>query len=273
MAAPTTPVPARDTRRPLSLAPRMLDYWWTVYRRTWRGSVISSFVTPLLYVVAMGVLLGGFIPGDPAELEGATSYLMFVAPGMLAAQSMQLVFGELTYPVMSGVKWHKTYFAMIATPLGVRDVVQSQVAFVVFRVALTSAVFCLVMAPFGVFASVGGAILALLAQLLVALAFATPVFALSAHLKDESGFSLIFRLGMIPMFLFSGAFFPISNLSAPLELLARLTPLWHGVDLSRMLTVGQLDAGPAAVHVVYLGALAVAGYLLVVNRLERRLVS
>ena len=74
--------------RTRSLAPRMVDYWATVYRRTWRGSVVSSFVTPLLYVLAMGVLLGGFIKGDPATLEGAPTYLAFVAPGMLAAQSM-----------------------------------------------------------------------------------------------------------------------------------------------------------------------------------------
>jgi lipooligosaccharide transport system permease protein len=73
------------TSSPL-LAGRMTDYWLTVYKRSWRGSVISSFVTPLLYVLAMGVLLGGFIKGDPAKLEGATSYLMFVAPGMVAAQ-------------------------------------------------------------------------------------------------------------------------------------------------------------------------------------------
>ena len=263
----------RARTRTRSLAPRMADYWWTVYRRTWRGSVVSSFVTPLLYVLAMGVLLGGFIKGDPATLEGAPTYLAFVAPGMLAAQSMQLVFGELTYPVMSGVKWHKTYFAMMATPLSVRDLVQSQVAFVVFRVALTSAVFCLVTAPFGVFSSVGGAVLAFLAQLLVALAFATPVFALSAYLKDEMGFSLVFRLGMIPMFLFSGAFFPVANLDPALEAVAKVTPLWHGVDLTRMLTVGRLDPGLALLHVVYLGVLAAVGYALVVRFLSRRLAS
>ena len=78
--------------------------------------MISSFVTPLLYVLAMGVLLGGFIEGDPAKLDGATSYLAFVAPGMVAAQAMTTVFGEVTYPVMGMVKWHKTYFGMIATP-------------------------------------------------------------------------------------------------------------------------------------------------------------
>ncbi len=256
-----------------SLAPRMVDYWWTVYRRTWKGSVVSSFVTPLFYVLAMGVLLGGFIKGDPAKLEGATSYLAFVAPGMLAAQSMQLAFGELTYPVMSGIKWHKTYFAMVATPLSVRDVVQSQVGFVLVRIVMTSAVFCLVMAPFGVFASVGGALLAFLAQVLVGAAFATPVFALSAYLRTEMGFSLVFRLGMLPMFLFSGAFFPVANLGGALEVLAKVTPLWHGVDLTRRLTTGHVEALPVLVHLVYLGALAVVGYVLTVRFLTRRLVS
>jgi lipooligosaccharide transport system permease protein len=255
------------------LASRLSDYWWTVYKRSWRGSVISSFFTPLLYVVAMGVLLGGFIKGDPAKLEGATSYLMFVAPGMVAAQSMTLVFGEMTYPVMSAVKWHKTYFSMTATPLSVRDVVVAHIAFVTARVALTSGVFLLVMAPFGVFSSVLGVVLAFLLQLLIGLAFATPVYAITASVKDESIFSLLFRLGMIPMFLFSGAFFPVSNLDPFLEVVAKLTPLWHGVDLTRMLTVGHVQAGWALVHLVYLGALAVGGYLLVVRQLEKRLVE
>jgi lipooligosaccharide transport system permease protein len=255
------------------LASRLSDYWWTVYKRSWRGSVISSFVTPLLYVLAMGVLLGGFIKGDPAKLEGATSYLMFVAPGMVAAQSMTLVFGEMTYPVMSAVKWHKTYFSMTATPLSVRDVVVAHLTFVTARVALTSGVFLLVMAPFGVFSSVLGVVLAFFLQLLIGLAFATPVYAITASVKDESVFSLIFRLGMIPMFLFSGAFFPVGNLDPFLEGLAKVTPLWHGVDLTRMLTVGHVQVGWALVHLVYLGALAVGGYLLVVRQLEKRLVE
>lgn len=255
------------------LAGRMTDYWVTVYKRSWRGSVVSSFVTPLLYVLAMGVLLGGFIKGDPAKLEGATSYLMFVAPGMVAAQSMTLVFGEMTYPVMSAVKWHKTYFSMVATPLSPRDIVVSQLGFVTARVALNSGVFLLVMAPFGVFRSLVGVLLAFVAQLLIGLAFATPLFALTASLKSESAFSLIFRLGMIPMFLFSGAFFPVANLDPALEAIARVTPLWHGVDLTRMLTVGHLQPGWAVVHLVYLAALTVAGYLLVVRRLEKRLVG
>jgi lipooligosaccharide transport system permease protein len=107
------------TRPPTNVfagAARLLDYWAIAYRRTWKGSVISSFVTPLFFVLAMGVLLGGFIEGDPDKLEGATSYLAFVAPGMIAAQAMTTAFGETTYPVMGMIKWHKAYFGMVATP-------------------------------------------------------------------------------------------------------------------------------------------------------------
>ena len=126
--AGATRVPTRTG--PFDGARRMVDYWAIVYLRTWKGSVISSFVLPFLYILAMGVLLGGFIEGDPAELEGATSYLSFVAPGMLAAQAMTTVFGEVTYPVLANIKWTKVYFGMIATPLTVGDVVMSTLGFV-----------------------------------------------------------------------------------------------------------------------------------------------
>jgi lipooligosaccharide transport system permease protein len=258
-----------DVRR----AARMADYWGVVYLRTWKGSVISSFVVPLLYILAMGVLLGGFIKGDPDKLEGATSYLAFVAPGMLAAQSMTTVFGEVTYPVMSMIKWQRTYFGMIATPLGVPDVIFSHLGFVVFRVATVSAVFLAVMAPFGVFESFGGVVVAFFVQLLIGLAFAAPIYALSAGLKNESGYALVFRLGMIPMFLFSGAFFPVSNLDPWMEALAKVTPLWHGVDLTRMLVLGRVDSSMAWVHVGYLAGLALLGWFLAVRLLHKRLVD
>ena len=258
---------------PFNGAGRLVDYWATVYLRTWKASVVSSFLVPLLYIVALGVLLGGFIKGDPSKLEGATSYLAFVAPGMVAAQAMTTVFGEVTYPVMGMIKWQRIYYSMIATPLTVGDIVFAQLGFVMFRVATVSAVFLAVMSLFGVFASVSGVLVAFFVQLLIGLAFATPVFALSAAMKDESAFSLVFRLGMIPLFLFSGAFFPITNLSVVMEWFARVTPLWHGVDLTRMLVLGRLDVSTALVHVVYLAALAAAGWWLTVRNLQKRLVS
>ena len=269
----TTSGGVRTRTGPFDGAGRLVDYWATVYLRTWKGSVISSFVVPLLYILAMGVLLGGFIEGDPDKLEGATTYLAFVAPGMLAAQSMTTVFGEVTYPVMGMIKWNKTYYSMVATPLTVGDIVLSTLGFVLFRVGTVSAVFLLVMTPFGVFSSFWGVMVAFFVQFLIGLAFATPIYALTSAIKDESAFSLVFRLGMLPLFLFSGAFFPIGNLSPAMEWFARLTPLWHGVDLTRMLVLGQVDLSLALVHVTYLAVLTALGWWLTVRLLTRRLVS
>lgn len=153
---------------------RQFDYWFTVYRRTWRGSVVSSFVMPLFYVLAMGVLLGGFIDRGPAELEGAPTYLAFIAPGLVAAHAMMTATGEVTWPVLGAIKWHKTYLGMAATPLSVPDIVAAHLLFVVFRVATACGVFLLVLSAFGIFGSVLGVLAAFGVQLLIGMAFATP---------------------------------------------------------------------------------------------------
>lgn len=250
---------------------RQLDYWMIAYLRTWKGTAITSFVMPLLYVAALGVLLGGFIDQGSPALEGAPTYLAFVAPGLVAAHAMQTATGEVTWPVMGMIKWHRTYYAMIASPLSVADVVTAQLMFVLFRVASSCGVFLLVLSFFGVFDSALGVLAAWLVQVLVGLAFATMFFAYSASLKSEAGFAVIYRLLVMPLFLFSGAFFPIANLAAPLEWVARLTPLWHGVDLTRMLTLGRLDGSSAAIHLAYLLVMCAAGWWLAVRRLEKRL--
>jgi lipooligosaccharide transport system permease protein len=252
---------------------RQVDYWSTVYKRTWQASVISSFLAPLLYVLAMGVLLGGFIDGDPDVLEGATSYFDFVVPGLIAAHAMQTAVGETTYPVMGMIKWQRIYDSMLATPLGCRDLVAAHLSFVGFRLATTCAVYNLVLAPFGVFATWWGALAAFASQLLVGMVFAAWVYGFSARLKTESGFGVLFRLGIFPLFLFSGAFFPIANLGDVGAWVARLTPLWHGVSLSRMFTLDDVTWWVAGVNVVVLAALAVAGWFWAVSGLEKRLVS
>ena len=250
---------------------RQRPYWATVYKRTWKGSIFTSFVVPLFYVLAMGVLLGRFVDAGQANLGGAPSYLAFVAPGLVAAQSMQTTTGETTWPVMGMIKWHKSYYAMTASPLSVADIVAAHLLFVTFRLLTTCGVFLLVLTPFGVFESWWGVLLAWPVTVLVGLSFAGFFHAFSSTIKNDTGFSIIYRLLVIPLFLFSGAFFPISNLAAPLELVARVTPLWHGVDLTRMLVLGQLRPGPAAVHLAYLLVLSLAGWALAVRRLDKRL--
>jgi lipooligosaccharide transport system permease protein len=263
-----TPQPGR-----VAMVLRQTEYWKTVYRRTWRGSVISSFVSPMFYVAAMGLLLGGFIDAGGSDLEGAPTYLAYIAPGLLAAHVMQTAAGEVLWPVMGAIKWNKTYYGMIATPLTTADIVAAHLMYVLFRVATTAAVFMVVLAFFGVYQSWTGALLAFGVQLLVGLAFGSVIYGYSAGLSSEAGFALVYRLVIIPLFLFSGAFFPISNLSEPLEWLARLTPLWHGVDLTRMLTLGSVDGAMALLHVAYLAVMSALGWWWAVRRLTNRLID
>jgi lipooligosaccharide transport system permease protein len=132
-------------------------------------------------------------------------------------------------------------------------------------------VFLLVVAVFGIFDSPGAMLLAWAVQVLVGLAFATVFFGISASVRSESAFAVIQRLVIIPQFLFSGAFFPIANLSAPLEWLARLTPMWHGVDLTRMVLLERVDGGVAVLHVAYLVVMSVVGWWFAARALTRRL--
>ncbi|HEY3528027.1 MAG TPA: ABC transporter permease [Nocardioides sp.] len=252
---------------------RQVDYWWTVYKRTWRGSVITSFASPLFYVLAMGVLLGGFVHVSPSRLDGATSYLAFIVPGLIAAQAMQTAVFETTYPVMGALKWHKSFYAQLASPLEARDLANAMLAFTLLRIASTCGVYFLVMAPFGVFASWWGPVVAFVATLLVGMAFAVWTFAFSAHIESEASFGLIFRLGLIPLFLFSGSFFPISNLGPVLEWVARLTPLWHGVNLTRMFSLDHVDWSTAAINVAVLAVVLVSGWWTALRSLERRLAT
>ncbi len=274
--------PARSTdRRRLRwdefvprLVPRLTDYWVTVYKRTWRGSVITSFLMPFLYLTAMGVGLGSFVDKNSASNAlGEVSYLAFIAPGLLATTAMQAAVGESTYPVMAGFKWQRFFYSMAATPLRVADVAAGQLAFVAFRITLTCAVFLGVLAAYGALAGVLGGLAALAVSVLLGLAYATPMMGLSARLKNDSGFSLVFRLGLMPMFLFSGAFFPISQLPEAIVWIAYLTPIWHGVELSRSLTLGTASWLPALGHLAYLLAWFLVGWYYCVTGFAKKLSS
>jgi lipooligosaccharide transport system permease protein len=260
-------------RTTLALAARQVDYWLVVYRRTWRGSVVSSFLLPVLYLAAMGVGLGSFIdsPGAREQL-GGVSYLEYVAPGLLAATAMQGAVGESTYPVLCNFKWTKVYLAMVATPLSVPSVLLAHLSYLTLRLFLTCAVFLAVLGVFGLLSGVVTGLVALPAAVLIGMAHATPVFAYAASLRDEHGFAVMFRLGVMPMFLFSGAFFPVSQLPQVFEWLAYATPLYHGVELARMLTTGA-PAPMALLHTAYLLLWLVAGWWLALRAFSRRLVD
>ena len=263
-----------STRSTLQLAWRQLDYWATVYRRTWKGSVVTSFLLPVLYLAAMGVGLGSFIDSPDAQQRlGGVSYLAFVAPGLLATTAMQTAIGESTYPVLGNFKWTKVYLSMVATPIVVPSVLLAHLAYVAFRLVTTCAVFLVVLSLFGLVPGAGAAVGALLVAVVIGLAHATPVFAYAARLTEDSGFAALFRLGVMPMFLFSGAFFPVSNLGPVMEWVAKLTPLWHGVNLSRMFCLDTIDWSTAAINVAVLLAMTAFGWWWSVTGLTRRLIK
>jgi lipooligosaccharide transport system permease protein len=247
---------------------------WIKYRRTWKFTLMTTVVNPVFFLLGMGVGLGALIDkgqGGGHGSLGGVAYLAFLAPGLLAANAAQLAGIESTFPIMSKIKWDKTYDAMLSTPLGVDDVVVGQLAWIALRLLQTSTIFFVVMLLFGAVES-PLAVLAIPGAVLVGMALAAPICAYAATRENDYAMSTVWRLLIMPMFLFSGTFFPVSQLPAGIRPLAYATPLWHGVDLCRSLAFASVDPWTMVGHVAYLGVLVVIGYGLCRMTFRRRLV-
>lgn len=256
----------------LTPAARAFEAYVYGYRRTWRGSLMSTFVMPLVYLGAMGFGVGALIhTRHAAGSLGGMTYLEFLAPGMLAASAMQVVIGEVTWPVIAQVKWTKTYQAMVATPLRGDDVVLANLAWVGVRAGMTALATYVAMAVFGVVHTPWSA-LSIPVGVLTGLALGTPVYAFAIRRENETSFSLVFRFGTVPLFLFSGTFFPVSQLPGVIRPLAYASPLWHGVDLCRALVAGHPTLGMSLLHLAYLAAWMVVGFVLSVTGFRKRMV-
>jgi lipooligosaccharide transport system permease protein len=243
-------------------AVRSLEYWMYQYKRTWRGTVTSGLMSPLLYLAAMGVGLGSLVDKHHSGRGslGGVSYVAFLAPGMLAAVAMQVGAQESTYPVLGAIKWMRTYLAMLATPLRVVDVLVGHLLWIMIRVTLTVLMFLVVMVLFGA-GHHWSVLLALPAAVLTGMAFAVPIVAFAATRDGDAAFAALFRFVVMPMFLFSGTFFPVTQLPVGLRVVAYLTPLWHGVDTCRTLALGTASVGRVAMHLAYLVAFTTVGFV------------
>ena len=258
---------ARDHLRSIL---RVVEHHAMVYRRTWHGTVFSTFLNPVLYLAALGVGLGAFVDqSNPAGIEGVP-YATFLAPGILVATAMNSATGESTYPVMAGIRWLKTYVAMIISPLDARHVATGQLLWAGVRVTLGGIVFLAVMIVFGA-TDLAHAALMLPVTVLTGLAFAAPIQAFAAAQKNDTPFAWLFRFVIMPMFIFSGTFFPISQLPELLQYVAYATPLWHAVSLSRGIALDMLDPALAVVNLAYLGALVAVGLAWSYRTFSRRL--
>ena len=240
------------------------------YRRTYRGSLFASFIQPALFLTAIGIGLGGYV-NRGSGVDGVP-YHVFLAPGLLAGAAMQAAAFESSFPVLAGIHWIKSYRAMLASPIGVRDIVAGQLAWIAVRITMVATIFVAITTLLGA-SHIPGVLVAIPAVVLMGMAFAAPIAAFSATQTNVEGFNALFRFVINPLFLFSGAFFPVSQLPALLQPVAFATPIYHGVELSRGIALGTLTPAGAMPHLLVLLAYVVLGIAACFVAFRRRLVT
>jgi lipooligosaccharide transport system permease protein len=235
---------------------RVVEREARVFRKLWRGSVFSSLLAPLLFLGAMGVGLGGLVDERNTDVAGV-SYLQFVAPGLLVASAMQATAGGSLWPVLGGFKWLRTYHGVVATPVPPSALYGGLITWLTIRTAISATAFLVVATLLGAIPSWWG-VLALPTAMLCAAAFAAPLAAFTATQDTDVTFPLVIRLVVMPLFLFSGTFFPTDQLPEGLRPLIVLSPLWHAAELARAATTGRLGWA-SLVHAVVLAGCIAAG--------------
>jgi lipooligosaccharide transport system permease protein len=256
---------------PVHAALIVVEGMWTWYRRNWRATVVSSVVQPVLFLLALGFGLGSQV--RPTEATGGLAYVVYLAPALLVATSVQIATFESTYPILSAFKWQQTYLGIAASPITPAQIFGGHLIWVGLRLGVSGAAYLVVAAALGALTGFG-VFLSLLVSVLAGLAFSAPVAAYSATLQTEGQqFSALFRFVVMPMTLFAGTFFPVSQLPEWVRPLAWVTPLWHGTELSRGAAFGGLSPLAACGHLAFLLAMLGAGTWFGVRTFTRRLAA
>ncbi len=245
----------------------MIERNVVLYRRAWM-MLFSGFLEPLFYLLSIGFGIGGMVGDVPGPGGQPIPYALFVAPALLATASMNGAITESTFNFFFKLNYQKLYDAILATPMAPGDVALGEIGWAVIRALLYAIGFFVVIVVLGLVRS-PLAILAVPAAMLLAFAFAAAGMALTTWLRGWQDFDLIF-LVTLPLFLFSGTFYPISAYPDALRVFVTLTPLYQGVDLIRGLITGVVDAS-ALGHVAYLVVMGLAGLVVVSHRLDRLL--
>ena len=254
--------------------PRWLASWWyhaLFFAKTWRGTVTSSILLPILYLTSLGVGVGHLVSAHTGLVEGQT-YLHFIAPSLLATTTMQLGEGESLWPVLASVKWIRTYHAAAATPLEPADILWGKLAWVATRAFATAIAYTIIIGSFGALQSWWCLTLPLIGTL-IALAFSAPLVAYAAAVESDASFTALYRFAFVPMFLFSATFYPVSAYPGYLRPVVQFFPLYHGVALARSAAFGSGSIGPDLAHVGVLSAMVIGGVLMGRRTLRRRLTA
>lgn len=258
------PAVLRRRRRALHLMERNL----MVYRHAWL-LLVSGAVEPLFYLFAIGFGVGGLVGDVSAGSAPQVSYAEFVAPALLAASAMNGAIYESTINIFSKLRYAKTYDAMLTTPMEPRDIAFGEVMWCQLRGLLYAVGFIIVMLVLGLAPSPLGALLAIPASVLVGLAFSAVGTAAATLIRSWQDMDLV-QFVTLPLFLFSATFFPLEVYPAAVRPVVQMSPLYHGVELLRSLTLGAVDAG-VLVNIAYLATMTAFGMVAADRRIERLL--
>jgi lipooligosaccharide transport system permease protein len=242
----------------------------------WWGSMLSfGLGNPILYLFSVGIGIGALVDANGSSSQlGGVSYLTFLAPALLATAAIQACQDELSFPIMEGFLWDKTFFAMNATPITGRDIMNGVIASAMVRTFLTTALYEIVLLLFGAI-QLDAALPMFFTALFAGLAFGAGMMAASTYVKEDDGFfAIVGRFIVAPMFMFSGTFYPLESMPIYLQWIGWISPLWHGTDLGRTLSYGSPQLLWVSVsHWVYLSIWIVVGLSLAYRQTTKRLAA
>lgn len=242
----------------------MKGYGWTI--------VMYGVGQPVAYLFAMGVGLATLVDTNSESVFGGVSYLAFIAPALLISAAVMTAANEFTFPVMDGFKWRRVYYGPHASPLTPEQIATGHIMAVTLRFLLQSALYFVIVALFGASPSGWGWVSVLVATL-AGLSFGLPLMAYAATITDDRGqFAMVMRFIVMPLFLFSGTFFPLDTLPLVVRWIGWISPIWHGTELGRVFSYGYEESPLLTIaHVLFLVGLAVAGWMLTKRQFVRRL--
>jgi lipooligosaccharide transport system permease protein len=245
-------------------AHRIWERNYLVYRRLW-SIIVSGFFEPIFYLFSIGIGLGALV-GDVIGPGGIpVSYTAFVAPALMAASAMNGTVTETTFNIFFKLRFGNTYEGILTTPMNPRDIAIGEIGWALLRGALYATAFVVVMAFMGLTRS-WWALAAVPGAILIGFAFGAVGLAATTYMRSWQDFDLV-QLVTMPMFLFSATFYPLDVYPSLLQQFARVSPLYHGTELLRGLTLGVLDWSLIA-HIVFLLAMGLIGAVVASRRLD-----
>lgn len=240
----------------------------------WIWLIISlAIANPVLYLVSIGLGVGAYIDKNTGGMGvDGVSYITFLAPALLATAAIQGAIDESVYPTLEGFKWDKTFFSMNATPISGNHIAMGVFFNSLIRVAFTAVIYWFVMLAFGVLES-PRAWMAIFTAIMAGAAFGALMQALAGLLENENiFFTVLNRFVIMPLFLFSGTFYPLTNMPIYLQWIGWISPLWHATELGRWLTYGhEISSLMLYVHFIFLNSLLVIGVIASRRIFTRRL--